>query len=245
MRLFLVTVTLPHKAPIGRNEWRGQFDIDHGYIRTARVKHDRLLASDECRRTIVICVCTPQRGGPFKKGDVMKANYNSLWTSLYFSALLLSAGAAAADDFDRCSLANGAGRWGYTVSGQNTTVPIGDRSPDAIVGSGTVDAKGTVTLTLTEVTNGIIQTGKLTGNVKYFNPRDCSATLELDVFEAPPPTTNPPRVAKATWTIVYVENQREIFGILTKLVLPDGSSLPPPVQTLNAKMQFPGRLERF
>jgi hypothetical protein len=170
----------------------------------------------------------------------MKARYNSLRTSLFFSALLLSVGAASAEDAGRCSTANGAGRWGYTVSGQNTS-----GGPDAIVGNGTVDATGRVKLTLTEVTNGIVLKGTLDGNVTV-NP-DCTATLQqLKVSEAPPP--EPPKlVATATWEIVYVDNQREILGILTKLVLPDGSSLPPnlPVQTLNAKMLFPGRLERF
>lgn len=174
----------------------------------------------------------------------MKANYNSLWTSLYFSALLLSAGAAAADDFGRCSLANGAGRWGYTVTGTNTTgypTPVigtnTTRDPDAIVGSGTVDARGNVTLTKIEVTNGEFRPGSLKGNVIDLSPQDCSATLRLTVTEANG------LVYTTTWAIVYVDNQREIRGILTKVDLPPGGLLP--VQTLNAKMQFPGRLERF
>jgi hypothetical protein len=157
--------------------------------------------------------------------------HRALRTSLFCSALFLSMGAASAD-VDRCSTAKGAGRWGYTVTGENTS-----GSPDAIVGGGTVDAGGNVNLTLTEVTNGIVQTGTIKGLVKV-NP-DCAASLDVTVEEAPPSGTPLTRV-KETWTLVYVDNQREIRGLLTSLVLlPNGISLPLPVQTLNAKMQFP------
>jgi len=165
----------------------------------------------------------------------MKAKYNSLRTSIFFSALLLSVGAASAQNVGHCSTANAAGGWGYTVSGQNTSL-----GSDAIVGSGTMDATGKVNLTLNEVTNGIYQVGTLTtgiGNNVTVNP-DCTATLVLKVSEAPPPAT-PKLVATATWVLVFVDNQTEIRGILTKLVLPDGTNAPLPVQTLNAKKLFP------
>lgn len=61
----------------------------------------------------------------------MKAKYNSLRTSLFFSALLLSVGAASADG-GRCSTANGAGGWGFTVTGTNTSgvpMPLSGTAP--------------------------------------------------------------------------------------------------------------------
>ncbi len=159
----------------------------------------------------------------------MKAKYNSLRTSLFFSALLLSVGAASAGDVGLCSTAHGAGRWGYTITGTNTTTPVG--GPDAIVGSGTVDARGVVNLTQTEVTNGAATVETLTGNVTV--TPDCTATLTVKVYA---PKNN--LIVTATWALVYVDNQREIRGILTSLVLPDGSRSPLPVQTLNAKKLF-------
>ena len=90
----------------------------------------------------------------------MKAKYNSLRTSLFFSALLLSVGAASAD-VGRCSTANGAGEWGFTVTGTNTS-----GGPDAIVGNGTVDATGYVAATQTEVTNGEVLPATLKGTLQ-------------------------------------------------------------------------------
>jgi hypothetical protein len=155
----------------------------------------------------------------------MKAKYNSLRTSLFFSALLLSVGAASAD-VGRCSTANGAGGWGFTVTGTNTS-----GGPDAIVGNGTVDATGYVALTQTEVTDGEVRPATLKGNVTV-NP-DCTAKLTVKVYDP-----SGKLVVTATWAMVFVDNQREIRGILTSLVLPNGSSAPLPVQTLNAKMKF-------
>ena len=159
----------------------------------------------------------------------MKAKYNSLRTSLFFSALLLSVGAASAD-VGRCSTANGAGEWGFTVTGTNTS-----GGPDAIVGSGTVDATtgtmGKVAATQTEVTNGKVLPATLKGTITV-NP-DCTATLVVKVYD---PSGS--LVVTATWAMVFVDNQREIRGILTLLVLPDLSPAPLPVQTLNAKMKF-------
>lgn len=72
-----------------------------------------------------------QRGVPCKEGNAMKAKHN-LRTSLFCSALFLSMEAASAEDFDRCSTAKGAGRWGYTVTGTNTTgdpMPLSGQAP--------------------------------------------------------------------------------------------------------------------
>jgi len=165
----------------------------------------------------------------------MKAKYNSLRTSLFFSALLLSIGTASAWEADRCSTRNAAGGWGFTVTGTNTTSYsvtgtnlFTTRDPDAIVGSGTVDANGNFTLKQTEVTNEQAVQETFTGKVTV-NP-DCTGTL-----------TAPTYSVTATWAVVFVDNQREIRGILTSLVLPGGSSAPLPVQTLNAKRTFAGK----
>ena len=89
-----------------------------------------------------------------------------------------------------------------------------------------------VTLTQTEVTNGKAIAGTLKGKVTV--NRDCTATLTATLSVGGNP------VVTATWALVYLDNQREIRGILTLLdQLPPNGSLP--VQTLNAKMLFPGR----
>lgn len=165
----------------------------------------------------------------------MKNIIKAVATSLPIAcALVLSGGAATAQTASRCSIGNGAGSWGYTVSGQNTS-----GGPDALVGSGTVDATGNVNLTLSENSGGVIYKGTLVGKVTV--KPNCTATLQLNVSEAPP-DKDPKPVATATWELVYVDNQREILGILTNLVPVEGGVLPKvPVQTLNAKRLFPGR----
>jgi hypothetical protein len=167
----------------------------------------------------------------------MKNVIKALATSLPMAcALLLSGGAAKAEIAGRCSIGNGAGSWGYTVSGQSTSL-----GSDAIVGAGTVDATGRVYLNLTEVSDNVLYKGRLVGEVKV-NP-DCTGTLVVEVFEAQPsnPPSHAPKVATATWELVYVDNQREILGLLTNLK-PEGGTLPKlPIQTLNAKRIFPGR----
>jgi len=159
----------------------------------------------------------------------MKAKYNSLRTSLFLSTLLLSAGAASADDAGRCSTANAAGAWGYTITGTNTNAT--SPGADAIVGSGTVDAIGNVALKQVEVTNGNAIPETLSGVVKVSS--DCTATLTVKV------TVSGQLITTATFALVFVDNQREIRGILTSLVpqLPLGQQLP--AQTLNARKLFP------
>lgn len=154
----------------------------------------------------------------------MKAS-RSFRTCLFVPALLLSAGAAPAED-GVCSIWNAAGRWGYSVTGTNTT-----GAPDGIVGNGVVGAKGNVFLRQTEVTNGQVREGKLEGTLAV--NRDCTAKLTAKLYESGQ------LVVTTTWAMTFVDNQKELRGILTSLVLPDGSSAPLPVQTLEAKMAFP------
>ena len=159
----------------------------------------------------------------------MKAKYNSLQTSLFCSALLLSVGTASAEDVGKCSTANAAGAWGYTITGTNTNAT--SPGADAIVGSGTVDAVGKVDLKQMEVTNGNAVPETLTGKVTVSS--DCTATLTVDV------KVSNQLITTATFALVYVDNQTEIRGILTSLVpkLPAGQQLP--AQTLNARRLFP------
>lgn len=147
--------------------------------------------------------------------------------ALLLSTLLLGAGTATADNGGFCSTANGAGRWGYAITGYNTT-----GGPDAMVGSGVVDPWGKVSFSQTEVTNGQAIKGELKGRVTV--SRDCKASLEVDLI------VDGSTVVTATWALVYTDNQKEIRGILTALdKLPPGGTLP--VQTLSAKMVSPGR----
>jgi hypothetical protein len=159
----------------------------------------------------------------------MKVQHNSLRISLSLSAFLLGAGAASAGDVGRCSTANAAGAWGYTITGTNTNAT--SPGADVIVGSGTVDALGNVALKQLEVTNGNTVPETLTGTVKVSS--DCTATLKVDV------KVSGQVITTATFALVYVDNQREIRGILTLLVpqLPPGQQLP--AQTLNARKLFP------
>jgi hypothetical protein len=168
----------------------------------------------------------------------MKAKYTSLWTPLFFSAFLLSGGAASADDFGQCSIANAAGAWGYTITGTNT-----DRAnpgADAIVGGGTIKPNGDVALKQTEVTNGqsVLETAISTEPLKVNS--NCTATLKIEI------RVSGQLITKATFALQFVDNVTEIRGILTDLSnVPQppqqGQSQQLPVQTLNAKKLFPGR----
>jgi hypothetical protein len=165
----------------------------------------------------------------------MKAKYTSLWTPLFFSAFLLSGGAASADDFGQCSIANAAGAWGYTFTGTNTNKA--NPGADAIVGSGIIKFNGDVVLNQTEVTNGTVYQQTATSTVPLKVKSDCTATLKVAVK-----LTSGQPLTTATFELQFVDNQTEIRGILTNL-----SPLPPlpdqqlPVQTLNAKKLFPRR----
>jgi hypothetical protein len=154
----------------------------------------------------------------------MNISHRSRRISLVLSALLLSR-AAVADDVLRCSTPRGAGQWGYSVTGTNT---VG--APDSIVGSGVADASGKVVLTQTEATNGQAREEVLQGNVTI-NP-DCTAKFTANVF------VSGNLILIATWSLVYVDNQREIRGTLSSLTLPNGAVLPLPSQTLDAKRLF-------
>lgn len=107
----------------------------------------------------------------------MKAARKRLSASFALSALLLCAGPALAqgEGGSFCTTQSAAGRWGYSVTGSNTS-----GGPDGIVGAGLVDAKGNVTLTQTEVTNGQVRLSRLEGTITV--NRDCTATLTGRVY---------------------------------------------------------------
>jgi hypothetical protein len=169
----------------------------------------------------------------------MKAKYTSLWTPLFFSAFLLSGGAASADDFGQCSIANVAGAWGYTITGTNTNKA--NPGADAIVGSGIIKFNGDVVLNQTEVTNGTVYQQTATSTVPLIVKSDCTATLKIKIK-----LTSGETITTATFELRFVDNQTEIRGILTNLSNVrspplDGQPQQLPVQTLNAKKLFPRR----
>ena len=153
--------------------------------------------------------------------------------TICFAVLTLSIAAAAlAEDRGICSDSRVAGEWGYSGTGTlflppNDPAPV----PFAIVGRWTLDAEGNVSGTQTSSLGGTTSEDMLTGTATVNS--DCTGTLTVGIYD------KGALARMAVWALVYVDGAREVRGILTSLVLPNGVSLPA-VLTSNGKNLFRG-----
>jgi hypothetical protein len=133
---------------------------------------------------------------------------------LLTSAVVLSATALGQQAASKhCTLANVAGKWGFTISG---TIPsIG---PVAAIGKFTQDSSGNITGTETRSLNGDIADETLTGTAIVNS--DCSGTDTFQVFEGGV------LVRTSSVSVVYDDNRHEARALFTSVVLADGTPLP-------------------
>jgi hypothetical protein len=154
---------------------------------------------------------------------------NIVWTVFLFATLMLGpVKVASAQLRGMCSLAGVAGDWGYTETGW--ALQAGAWVPAASQGTYALDAKGNLSGTRVGSVGGET-TLKGTATVNS----DCTGTLTVNIYDQSG-TTLLFTVVKA---LVYVDNAREVRGIVTSVVTAGGTSVSA-VLTVNGKKLFHG-----
>ena len=146
----------------------------------------------------------------------MKRDIARTWPwSIFAAALILSMATAARAGGPPCSLERAAGNWGFTDSG--TVVGIG---PRAAVGTFTLDADG-------KLLNGVA-TSSLNGTVAketfsgtYTVDSNCTGTISVAIFDA----ATGAELFAVTLSIAFDDNMKELRGLFTSVVEPNGTSL--------------------
>jgi len=131
----------------------------------------------------------------------------------------------AAEDSKKCSAANAAGQWGFTISGSIPAI-----GPVGAVGIFTQDSSGNITGTETRSLNGDVADETLAGTATV--NADCSGTDTFQVFESGI------LVRTSVVNVVYDNNRREARALFTSIILPDGTPLPS-ILTVEAHRLFP------
>jgi len=152
--------------------------------------------------------------------------------TMVFTALVLAVAAVAwADGGPGCSNALLAGTWGYTKTG-TIYLPTG-AALFASIGTLTFDAAGDVTGTLEASLGGTIGNGEVAGT--FTMNSNCSGTMAFGVYDQ-----SGNLLRTVTMALVLDDKARELRGLMTSLVLPNGMSLPT-VITGNARRLFPNQ----
>ena len=152
--------------------------------------------------------------------------------TMVFTALVLAVAAVGwADDGRKCSNALLAGTWGYTKTG-TIYLPTG-AALFASIGTLTFDAAGNVTGTLEASLGGTIGNSEVAGT--FTMNANCSGTMAFGVYDQ-----SGNLLRTVTMALVLDDKARELRGLMTSLVLPNGMSLPT-VITGNARRLFPNQ----
>ncbi|MEJ2007847.1 MAG: hypothetical protein P8Z30_06760 [Acidobacteriota bacterium] len=143
---------------------------------------------------------------------------NIVRTIVLLVPLLLGlAAVTSAQNNPACTYAGVAGEWGDTFTG-TFYPPPGKATLIAAVGKATFDAHGNFSETVTSTTSDTASQETATGT--YILNSDCTGTMTVSVHDESGNT--PDRTA--TWALVFVDNARELRGIMTSEV----AHLPPP-----------------
>jgi|SRR5579859_1711265 len=143
----------------------------------------------------------------------MKSRIASLTLAIVFAALRMSVAASAQVVNSPCSLARAAGTYGFTDSG--TVVGIGPRTA---VGTFTLDAAGNlVNGVATSSLNGAIADETFSGT--YTVNANCTGTISVEIFESGA------EIFAVTLNTAFDDQMKELRGIFTSVVAPDGTSL--------------------
>jgi hypothetical protein len=126
-----------------------------------------------------------------------------------------------------CSNASVAGSWGYTETG--TVLPEGVATPFDAVARYTLDAGGKMSGKATSSSGGNVSNVTLAG-WQAMNS-DCTGTLTVGVFQSGV------LLRTVIFTMVYGGNGRAARGLVTSLVLANGTNVPA-VLTIDAKRLF-------
>lgn len=138
-------------------------------------------------------------------------NALNLLAGLLFTTLALSASSAA---HAGCSLASVAGKWGFTTNG--TVLGVG---PRASLGIFTLDRSGNLIRgKATANLNGTVTDETFSGT--YTVDPDCTGKLTIDILDS-----SGSKILTAKIDLVFDDNVREVRGLFTSAVLPNGAAL--------------------
>jgi hypothetical protein len=142
----------------------------------------------------------------------MKFRIAPIKSAIVVAAFGLSV-AASAEVVPSCSLARAAGNYAFTDSG--TVVNVGPRTA---VGTFTLDAAGNLLNGVaTSSLNGTVASETFSGTYTL-NP-DCTGTISVEIF------ASGTEIFAVTLNMAFDDNMRQIRGIFTSVVEPDGTSL--------------------
>jgi hypothetical protein len=144
----------------------------------------------------------------------MKHNIAGTRLAVVFAVAMMAGLASPAHAWDRpCSLASVAGNWGFTDSG--TVIGIGPRTA---IGVFTLDRKGNlVNGVATSSLNGSIANETFSGTYTV-NP-DCTGTINATIY------ASGTEILAVTLNIAFDDDIREIRGLFTSAVEPNGTAL--------------------
>lgn len=152
--------------------------------------------------------------------------------TICFATLMLAVAAVAAAQDDRiCSNAGVAGEWGYTKTG-TLYLPTGP-IPFATLGKFTLGADGSFTGVNNGSVGGNVSKDILQGT--FTIDPDCTGTMTVAVY-----SESRTLLRTITMALVVDDDEKELRGLVTSLVLPSGVSLPT-VITAQAKKMFRNR----
>jgi hypothetical protein len=123
-----------------------------------------------------------------------------------------------------CSNAGVAGAWSYVETGN--VYPAGAAVPFSAVASYTLDGSGNLSGSAVSSSGGTVSSVTLQGTGTVNS--DCTSTLTVGVY------SHGTFVRTVTFAIVYVNHGSEGLGLVTSLVLANGTSVPA-VLTIDAK----------
>lgn len=138
----------------------------------------------------------------------------SLLTLFFAASLMLSTSTSARAEDSECSLAGSAGKWSFTDNG--TVIGIGPRTA---VGVFTFDGSGNLKNgRATSSLNGAVADETFSGT--YSVKSDCTGKISVSIFSSGVQTLT------VTLNVAFEADMRQMRGIFTSAVTPDGTSLP-------------------
>lgn len=150
-------------------------------------------------------------------------------TIFAFATILGLAAVATAQDEGTCTMASVAGTWGWTETG--TIFQPNGAVVFSAIGVTVRDEDGNITGWTTRSTGGTMSRYTIRGSGAV-NP-DCTGTTTVRLYDQ---SAN--LFSTATLDVVYVDNSRERYEIVTSSLRADGTNVPAAI-LMYAKKMFP------
>jgi hypothetical protein len=148
-------------------------------------------------------------------------------TLLLSVAALCISWASAALGTEKCSIANAAGKWEFSLEG---TLFVPNPVPGAAVGTASLDATGNATGKEARNVGGGFANETITGS--WTVNSDCTGILTANIYESGV------LVRVSVLSLVFYDNSTKFRGVQQSLTLPDGTPVPV-VISFEGNMLFP------